>query len=63
MRPGLLGLEDAKEKVEVWRGHDNEQQPGLSVAGEVALGGAAPDPRSGALWGNLEGQEPERQNP
>jgi transposase InsO family protein len=67
----FLSLEDAKEKVETWRGLYNEQRPHSSLGYQSPveyLSGALPTtPRSlvlwGNLWGNLEGQEPERQNP
>ena len=49
MRPGLLGLEDAKEKVEVWRGHYNDQPPHSSLGYQSPAkyhSGALPTPSS-----------------
>ena len=63
----FLSLEDAKEKVEAWRGHYNEQRPhsslGYQSPVEYLSGALPPNPRSLSLWGNLEGQKTERQNP
>jgi hypothetical protein len=63
----FLSLEDAKEKIEAWRNHYNEQRPHSSLGYQAPLeylsGALPPNPRSLALLGNLEGQERERQNP
>ena len=60
-------LEDAKEKIEAWRGRYNEPRPHSSLGYQSPLeylsGALPPNPRSLAPWGNLEGQETERQNP
>jgi putative transposase len=63
----FLSLEDAKEKIEAWRGHYNEQRPhsslGYQSPVEYLSGALPPNPRSLTLWGNLEGQVTERLNP
>ena len=63
----FLSLEDATEKIEAWRGHYNQQRPHSSLVyqspAEYLSGALPPHPRSLTLWGNLEGQERERQNP
>ena len=63
----FLSLEDAKEKIEAWRGHYNEQRPhsslGYQTPADYLSGALPPNPRSLSPGGNLEGQETERQNP
>ena len=50
----FLSLEDAKEKVEAWRGHYNEQRPhsslGYQSPVEYLSGALPPNPRSLSLW-------------
>lgn len=61
----FLSLEDAKDKVEAWRSHYNEQRPHSSLGYQTPAGylsGALPpNPRSFSLLEAPDGQENKRQ--
>lgn len=63
----FLSLEDAKEKVEAWRGRYNAPRPhsslGYQSRMEYLSGALLPTPRSLRLWENLDGQETAKQSP
>ena len=57
----FLSLEDAKEKIETWRGHYNEQRPhsslGYQSPVEYLSGALPPNPRSLSLLEAPDAQE------
>jgi putative transposase len=57
----FLSLEDAKEKIEAWRSHYNEERPhsslGYQSPVEYLSGALPPNPRSLSLWEAPDGQE------
>jgi hypothetical protein len=57
----FLSLEDAKEKIEAWRGHYNEQRPhsslGYQSPVEYLSGALPPNPRSLSFMEAPDGQE------
>ena len=62
----FLNLEDAKEKVEAWRGHYNEQRPHSSLGYQSPLeylsGALPPNPRSLTLLEAPDGQKNQGQS-